>query len=303
MAKQRGLGKGLSVLIPTEAALKNERQIEKSVPPKQPTSTIKCDLLKPNPFQPRRSIEDSQLDELASSIKEHGVIQPILVRKKGSSWEVVAGERRWRAAQLAGLEDIPVREMKLSDSQVMELALVENLQREDLSSMEIAHGIQELITNLSLTHEEAAKKIGISRVAVTNKLRLLQLPKEVISMLESGNISEGHARALLAIPNPEKMTELAGLVDKKGLNVRQLEELVRLLPFTQKIEAAFPKKPPALLEFEEEIALLNTNYNLNIKIAGTKRNMGIIIRGLKKWQVQLLLEYIENHNEELFPRE
>jgi len=303
MAKQRGLGKGLSVLIPTEATLKNEQTKEKAAPSKQPTSVINCDILKPNPFQPRRDIEDSQLDELASSIKEHGVIQPILVRKKGSSWEIVAGERRWRAARLAGLKEIPVREMKLSDSQVMELALVENLQREDLSSMEIAHGIQELITNLSLTHEEAAKKIGISRVAVTNKLRLLQLPKEVISMLESADITEGHARALLAVPKPEKMIELAELVNKNGLNVRQLEELVRRLPIAQKIEAAFPKKPPFPSEFEEEIALLNTNYNLNIKVAGTKRNMGIIIRGLKKWQVQLLLEYIEDHNEELFPRE
>ena len=303
MAKQRGLGKGLSVLIPTETDSKTQRRPEQAAEQKIPVAILECDLLKPNPFQPRRAIEDSELDELASSIKEHGVIQPILVRKKGKSWEIVAGERRWRAAQLAGLKEIPVHEMKLSDSQVMELALVENLQREDLSSMEIAHGIQELITKLSLTHEEAAKKIGISRAAVTNKLRLLQLPKEVTLMLESGSISEGHARALLALPKPEDMIELAEWAHKKELNVRQLEEIVRRLPLTRKIESAFPAKPPDPLEFEEEIALLNTNYNLNIKIAGNKRNMGITIKGLKKWQVQLLLEYIEENNEILFPRE
>ena len=303
MAKQRGLGKGLSVLIPTETISKNEQSREKTVTSKQQVSTIKCELLKPNPFQPRRGIDDSQLDELTSSIKEHGVIQPILIRKKGNSWEIVAGERRWRAAQSAGLKEVPVREMKLSDSQVMELALVENLQREDLSSMEIAHGIQELISKFSLTHEEAAKKIGISRVAVTNKLRLLQLPKEVISKLDSGVISEGHARALLAVPNPEKMIELADWVEIKELNVRQLEDIVRRLHLAEKIDAVFPMKPPEFSEFEEEIALLNTNYNINIKIAGTKKNMGITIKGLKKWQVQLLLEYIEDHNEILFPRE
>jgi ParB family chromosome partitioning protein len=303
MAKQRGLGKGLSVLIPTDAKPNVEQQIEESGPSKQLPSMIDCSHLTPNPFQPRRGIDDSQLDELVSSIKEHGVIQPILIRESGDNWEIVAGERRWRAAKLAGLKEIPVRKMELSDSQVMELALVENIQREDLSSMEIAQGIQELITKLSLTHEEAAKKIGISRVAVTNKLRLLQLPQEVISMLESGDITEGHARALLALPTPEKMIELAEVADKNGLNVRQLEELVRRLPMAEKMEAAFPSKTLPLSEFEEEIALLNTNYNLNIKIAGTKRNMGIVIKGLKKWQVQLLLEYIEEHNEELFPRE
>ena len=303
MAKQRGLGKGLSVLIPTEASPQNEQRVLDDNSTIQGTASIACDLLKPNPFQPRRSIEYSQLDELASSIKEHGIIQPILARKKDNSWEIVAGERRWRAAQLAGLKEIPIREMELSDSQVMELALVENLQREDLSSMEIAQGIQELILKLSLTHEEAAKKIGLSRVAVTNKLRLLQLPEEVISILESGGITEGHARALLGLPTPGKMIELAELADKNALNVRQLEELVRRLPETEKMEAAFPKKLPVPLEFEEEIALLNTNYNLNIKIAGNKKNMGVIIKGLKRWQVQLLLEYIEEHNEELFPRE
>jgi ParB family chromosome partitioning protein len=137
---------------------------------------------------------------------------------------------------------------------------------------------------------------------VTNKLRLLQLPADVLSMLEKGAITEGHARALLALPNSDKMIEFASLTEKSDLSVRQLEEMIRRLPIAAKMDAAFPKKI-SQSEFEEEIALLNTNYNLNIKVAGNKKNMGIVIKGLRKWQVQLLLEYIEEHNEELFPRE
>ena len=243
------------------------------------------------------------MEELAASIKEHGIIQPILIRVVNGERQIVAGERRWRAAKLAGLTEVPVREMELSDSQAMELALVENLQREDLSSVETAQGIQELISNLSLTHEEVAQKIGISRVAVTNKLRILQLPKEVLSKLSTGSITEGHARALLSLPSHEKMMEFAELVENNGLNVRQLEEMVRRLSAAGKMDAIFPKKESQPAEFEEEVALLNTNYNLNIKVAGTNKNMGVVIKGLKKWQVQLLLEYIEEHNEELFPRE
>jgi ParB family chromosome partitioning protein len=304
MAKQRGLGKGLSVLIPTATQKEVVEEIQIEAPkPKETPLMMACDELSPNPFQPRRVIQPAQLEELAASIKEHGVIQPILIRKTGNEWQIVAGERRWRAAQLAGLKEVPVRKLELSDAQVMELALVENLQREDLSPLEIAQGIQELVIKLSMTHEEIAQKIGISRAAVTNKLRLLQLPKEVIAMLESNILTEGHARALLALQSAENMIEFAEMVEKHALNVRQLEEAVRRFQMVEKMDAAFPQRPAPPIEFEEEVALLNTNYNLNIKIAGSRKNMGITIKGLKKWQVQLLLEYIEEHNEELFPRE
>jgi ParB family chromosome partitioning protein len=300
MSKQRGLGKGLSSLFPTTPAPE-----ETSEEPREKTSatTLPVASIEPNPFQPRRTIVPEQLQELASSIKEHGIIQPIVVRKTGDSYQIIAGERRWRAAQMLGLSEIPAREMELSDAQAMELALVENIQREDLSTLEIAQGIQDLISRLSLTHEEAAQKIGISRAAVTNKLRLLQLPAEVLSMLDSGALSEGHARALLPLPNDEKILELANLASQNGLTVRQLEDLVRRIPLAEKFEAAFPKRPSLPSEFEEEIALLNTNYNLDIKVAGNKKNMGLVIKGLKKWQIRLFLEYIEDHNQELFPRE
>jgi ParB family chromosome partitioning protein len=302
MAKQRGLGKGLSVLIPVGNTETDIPQTKKTSE-KTSVDMMSCDMLTANPYQPRRNIDNEQLESLSASIKEHGVIQPVLIRKVNSKYQIVAGERRWRAAQIAGLDEIPVRELQLSDAQVMELALVENLQREDLSTIEIAQGIQELITRLSLTHEEAAKKIGLSRTAVTNKLRLLQLPTEIISMLDSNEISEGHARALLSLPSTDKMIEYAKLVSENYLNVRQLEEMIRRSANAAKFEAALPKKSPSPVYFEEEIALLNTNYNLNIKIAGSKKSLGLVIKGLKKWQVQLLLEYIEEHNEELFPRE
>jgi ParB family chromosome partitioning protein len=300
MSKQRGLGKGLSSLFPSAPAPEAALEVSNE---KKSFVTIPCKDLVPNPFQPRRNITPEQLSDLSASIKEHGIIQPILVRKVNGVFQIVAGERRWRAAQLAGLTETPVREMELSDAQAMELALVENLQREDLSTWEIAQGIQDLISRLSLTHEEAAQKIGISRAAVTNKLRLLQLPPEVLKMLDDGMISEGHARALLSLPDSEKIIEFANLVSQNDLTVRQLEEMVRRLPLAEKMEAAFPKRPSPLSEFEEEIALLNTNYNLNIKVAGNKKNIGLMIKGLKKWQVHMFLEYIEEHNQELFPRE
>jgi ParB family chromosome partitioning protein len=262
-----------------------------------------CGSISPNPFQPRGQINDEHLRDLAASIKEHGVLQAILVRRVAAGYQIVAGERRWRAAMMAGLSEIPVREMVLTDAQVMELALIENLQREDLSAVEIARGINELVTKLSLTHEEAAQRIGLSRAAVTNKLRLLQLPVEVISMLEGDEITEGHARALLSLPTEDKMTEYAQIAVQKSLNVRQLEDLVRNAPEAAKIASAFPRKNTQNGDFDEEINKLHVNYRLNIKVAGSRKNMGILIKGLKKWQIQLLLEYIEQHNEELFPRE
>lgn len=311
MAKQRGLGKGLASLIPSEAIeeeIINPSPIVEDAPKTTEEDRPRADSvlpigdLKPNPYQPRRTMDEAMLQNLAESIAAHGIIQPILVRPADGGYQIVAGERRWRAATRAGLQQVPVRILELSDSQAMELALVENLQREDLSPVEIAIGIQELVAKLSLTHEEIAAKLGISRAAVTNKLRLLQLPSEVLAMLESGNISEGHARALIGIPSTEKIIELALLVKEKSISVRQLEELVRNLEAAAKIDSALPRKEIPPSEFQNEIDSLQNKYRLSVKIAGSRKNMGLLIKGLKKWQVQMLLEFIDN-NEELFPRE
>jgi ParB family chromosome partitioning protein len=304
--KQRGLGKGLSSLIPTTSReLERVAAIVKETPEtlKIPQETIGCDSIFPNPFQPRKSMNSETLDNLAMSIREHGVIQPVLVRKTETGYQIIAGERRWRAAQKAGLTEIPVRVLEISDSKAMELALVENLQREDLNAIEIAQGIQEILSKLSMTHEEIAERIGFSRTTVTNKLRLLQLPEETLKMLEKGEITEGHARALLSLPSAEKIIEYSIMTVQKSLNVRQLELLVKNLSAASKIDAALPRKQTTETEFQGEIERLRNNYKLNVRIEGKGKGMGIMIKGLKKWQVQMLLEYIETHSEELFPRE
>jgi ParB family chromosome partitioning protein len=306
VAKQRGLGKGLSSLIPVQTEEIEQVATIINEPPetlKQTDETVGYDELYPNPFQPRKKISSESLQNLADSIKEHGVIQPILVRQSQTGYQIIAGERRWRAAQIAGLDKIPIRILEISDAQAMELALVENLQREDLNAIEIAQGIQEIISKLSLTHEEIAERIGLSRAAVTNKLRLLQLPKEVIKMLENEEITEGHARALLSLPSADRILDFAKLTVQRALNVRQLEQLVRNIAAAAKIEAAFPKKDVVSEVFQEEIERFKNNYKLTLKIGGNRKGMGILIKGLKKWQIQLLLEYIETHSEELFPRE
>lgn len=305
MAKSRGLGKGISSLItqvqteeiPLITALESE-----SVPVTGP-ATLPISDLRPNPYQPRKTIDASSLDELKASIAEHGVIQPILVRNTENGIEIVAGERRWRAAQLAGLAEVPVRMIQLTDAQSMELALVENLQREDLNAIEIALGIHDMVTKLSLTHEDAAKKLGISRAAVTNKLRLLQLPQSVLDMIVRGDITEGHARALLSLPDSEKMAEYAVMARDKNMTVRQLEELVRHADEASRIHKALPPRPAPLSEFQEDIDMISNKHNVSIKVAGTRKNMGLLIKGLKKWQVQVLIEYIKNNDEELFPAE
>ena len=305
MAKQRGLGKGLSSLIPTAERPEPvaEVPIIEEAPQMVDITTLPLGELETSPFQPRKTLNGEQLAGLAASIKEHGIIQPILVRRVGDKNQIVAGERRWRAAQLAEIERIPVRYLDLSDAQAMELALVENLQREDLTTIEIAQGIQELVSRLALTHEEVAQKIGISRTAVTNKLRLLQLPERAIEMLENEEITEGHARALLSLPSADKILEYANLVVQRNLNVRQLEELVRNATAAAKIAAALPRKAAPVSDFADEIDRLQRNFKLTVRIGGGRKSMGLFIKGLKKWQVQMLLEFIENSGEELFPRE
>ncbi|MDR0616036.1 MAG: ParB/RepB/Spo0J family partition protein [Synergistaceae bacterium] len=306
MAKQRGLGKGLSSLIPTESeelervsAIVDEPVDDLKIP----QELVDKNSLFPNPFQPRKAMNEESLDNLAASIKEHGIIQPVLVRRAQSGYQIIAGERRWRAAQKAGLNEIPVRILDITDSQAMELALVENLQREDLNAIEIAQGIQEILSKLSVTHEEIAKKIGFSRTSVTNKLRLLQLPEKVIMMLENAEITEGHARALLALPSADKIIEFANITKEKSLNVRQLELLVKQSAAAAKIDAAFPRKAETLSEYKDEIERFKNTYKLMLKIDGGRKGMGIQIKGLKKWQLQMLIEYIDTHSEELFPRE
>lgn len=216
MSKRKGgLGKGLSALLPED----NTGITEVS-----PAS------IEPNPYQPRTNMVEDQLRELAESIREHGVIQPLVVKQSGAdSYTLIAGERRWRAAMLIGLEKVPVVVKDVAPQQMLELALIENVQRADLNPLEEAAAYRQLIDSFGLTQEQVALRVGKSRVAVANALRLLKLPDSIQRRLADASISEGHARALLALKDKTHMQRIASQITNSGLSVRQVEELVRRL--------------------------------------------------------------------------
>ena len=226
--KKKGLGRGLSHLFgEAEAAYRMQAPDAPSAPGAAGSggSTLPVAFLRPGKFQPRRHFDEAALDELASSIRQHGLLQPILVRPlagAADSYEIIAGERRWRAAQKASLHDVPVIIQTLSDTQALEIALVENLQRQDLSALEEAEGYQRLIDEFGHSHVELGGLVGKSRSHVANMLRLLTLPEAVKAMVQAGELSAGHARALVNAPEPEA---LAKTVTTRGLSVRQAEQL------------------------------------------------------------------------------
>lgn len=217
--KKRGLGRGLDGMLPpapSPTVMKN-------------SSAARIEQLHRNPKQPRRYFDDEALAELAASITEHGVIEPIVVRKRaeGEGYEIIAGERRWRASQKAGLKEVPIFVRELSDSAAFEQALVENIQREDLNAIETALAFQRLMEEFGHTQEEVAQRVGKSRVAVSNFVRLLKLPQSVMGMIESGQLSEGHGRALLMAPDVATMEKLARAAVAQKLSVREIEKRAR----------------------------------------------------------------------------
>jgi ParB family transcriptional regulator, chromosome partitioning protein len=223
MAKKQGLGKGLSALI-------SSGEFSETNGYEQAFDIAK---IKPNPFQPRMHIEPDDLVELADSIREHGVIQPLIVTKdkKSNSYLLIAGERRFRASQLAGMKTIPVVIKEASPQDMLELALIENVQREDLNALEEAAAFKQLQDEFGLTQAKIAKKMGKSRVAVTNKIRLLSLPDQVKEYVLKGSLSEGHARALLGLTDPTALTAAANIVIRRRISVRETEDLVRKINY------------------------------------------------------------------------
>ena len=217
MAKQSGLGKGLGALM-----------LENNTDSMVSTSTLNINEITPNKEQPRKTFDEEALQELADSIRQHGVLQPLLVRPLTTGgYQLVAGERRWRASRIAELKEVPVIIKELSDTEAMEIAIIENLQREDLNPIEEAEGLQALIDKCGYTQEEVAVSVGKSRPAITNSLRLLRLPEEVRSLTKDGFISAGHARALLAFDNPAMMLECAEQIVAKKLTVRDVEKMAK----------------------------------------------------------------------------
>src|SRR6266851_1694373 len=225
--QRKALGRGLSSLLPTRASTPTPT----TAPPAQEASRaapthLQIDAIQPNPMQPRRIFRPERLEELAASIRANGVIQPPIVRKHGDGYQIVAGERRWRAARLAGLAEIPVVVQEVADPQMLELALIENIQREDLNPIETAHAYDRLNRELGLSHEEIGRRTGKDRTSITNIIRLLKLPKEVQVLLAEHRLSMGHARAILGLAAADRQVHLAEKAAAQGLSVRQVEAIV-----------------------------------------------------------------------------
>lgn len=254
--KKGGLGKGLDAIF-AENTSETEGTVE-----------LKINDIDPNRTQPRKEFDDEALRALAESIQEHGVLQPILVRPLFmGGYQIIAGERRWRAARMAGLTTIPAVIRDMDDEAVMEAALIENLQREDLNPMEEAMGYNNLILNYGLTQEEVAKTIGKSRPAIANSLRLLSLPEEVIDMLSKGELSAGHGKALLAFKTPEEQIANAEKAVKEGTSVRELEKLAG----KKKKDAGEKKEQPQNHYYEEVRLALNEHLGRKVMLSGSKK--------------------------------
>lgn len=258
--KRGGLGKGLGALLE-----------ENSFEQESKTITLKISEIQPNRSQPRKQFDDEALSELAESIEQHGILQPLLVRPlTDGTYQLVAGERRWRAARMAGLTDVPVVVREMDDKQMAQLALIENLQREDLNPMEQALGFKTLMDKHGLTQQEVARVVSKSRPAVANALRLLNLPQAVAELVLDGSLSAGHARAILSFPSESEQIDAAQLAINKGLSVRELENRSRSV---QKDEANNNTRPKAFMQnsFYNEVEIaLTTHLGRRVSVTHNK---------------------------------
>lgn len=275
----KGLGKGLNALFPGES-LKQSEHVEQ----------IDLKLLKPNPYQPRKVFAEESLQELTESIREHGVLQPIIVRKKGRKYEIVVGERRFRASGKAGLESVPAVVRDMTDQQMMELAILENLQREDLNPVEEAEAYKQLMDALGLTQEQLAFRLGKSRPHIANHLRLLSLPEEVRAMLSDGRLSMGHGRALLGLKNKKQIEPVAQKTAADSLNVRQLEALVQRMNEDVPRETKKEKKDIFITEKETE---LRDFFGTSVNIRKTKNRGKIEIEFFSDEDLERILELLD----------
>jgi ParB family chromosome partitioning protein len=275
MAIKKGLGRGLDALFESYKEEKGLDTQENSL-----VQEIKITDIDPNPGQPRKQFDDEKIKELTDSIRVHGVVQPIIVSPNGSRYMIVAGERRWRASRAANKTTIPAIVMELDDKQTLEISLVENLQREDLNPIEEAKGIKVMVDRLKLTQEEAAERLGKSRPAVANALRLLQLSEKIQKMLYGNKLSAGHARALLSIADDGLRDKIAETIIKKDMSVRETEKLIQNLSNVHKKQKA-KQKPSYILDIE----------------SGLEESLGTrvqIIPGVKKGIIEI--EYYSNED-------
>ncbi len=272
---KKGLGKGLNALITSSVSAEQARH-----------DMIPVDSISPNPLQPRKKFKEESLEELAESLKEHGVVQPVIVRPSGTGYELLVGERRWRAAQIAGIKAIPAVIRDAEASECLEVALVENLHRDDLNGIEEATAYRQLMEDFGLTQDEISRKVGKSRSAVANALRLLQLPVEVQASIVSEEISPGHARALLALQGDPYQAVLLRRIIEEGLSVRQTEDLVRKKLEGKVVPESKREKPKLLQDYAEAIA---SGLKAKVKVIQGKRKGKIIIEFKGEKDLQRLL--------------
>ncbi len=285
MAKQKkGLGKGLNSLL-------GEANIEVGIRTKD--TSLRIDEIVPNPNQPRKNFDQDSLAELSDSIKQNGILQPILVRKQGDAYEIIAGERRYQAAKLAQLTEIPVIIREISDEEVLQFALVENLQRSDLDPIEEAQGYKQLIEQNKLTQEQVAKAVSKSRSAITNTLRLLDLPQPVQLLISSGELTAGHARAILAVPTTEGRIQLANKVIEDKLSVRQTENLAPLYSGEQRIQA---KRMPTPKSYKRAAKILKTSLTTQVRVRTVRGKNKIEIEFEDEDELARIVRIIEDRS-------
>ena len=270
MAKKAGLGRGLGLLV---------GEADAETAGMRADSTLPLDRIRPNKGQPRRTFDDAQLAELADSIRQNGILQPLLVRDRGDYYEIVAGERRYQAARAAGLDEVPVIIRDVSDDDVFKLALIENLQRSDLSPLEEANGYRQLIREKGLTQEELARILSKSRSTITNTLRLLDLPDEVQELVETGRLTAGHARAILAVPDEEGRIALAKRVVSEHLSVRQTESLASTFSVNQEDK---PRRAPLPQSFKRAARQMRLALDTNVRVKN--------VRGKNKIEIEFASE-------------
>ncbi len=285
MAKKSGLGRGLNALI-------SEANAETG---NEPEAVLSISEIVRNPNQPRKTFDEDKLAELADSIRQNGVLQPILVRRKGQKYEIVAGERRYQASKLAGLKEIPAVVREIDDDKVFQLALIENLQRSDLSPIEEAKGYKQLLTSRSLTQEELAKILSKSRSAIANTLRLMDLPVEVQHMMEQGLLTAGHARAILAVPSEEGRIKLAKKVVTESLTVRQTENLAPLFSVEHTETGTRVAAPQS---FKRAARELRKMLDTNVKVKQVRGKNKIEIEFKDEDELARILAQIQPDNEE-----
>lgn len=281
----KGLGKGLDAFFPSNAEVEQEEAIQE----------IHVKDLRPNPYQPRKNFQQEAIEELKQSILEQGILQPLVVRKSIKGYEIVVGERRYRAAKEAKLETVPAIVRKLSEQQMMEMAVLENLQREDLNPIEEGLAYQTLIEKLHLTQEEVAKRLGKSRPHVANHIRLLSLPSQIQEFISDGKITMGHGRALLGLRQKAKLPQLVHKVIEEGLNVRQLEKLIQQLNDHVPRETKKPEKQKDVFIKERELSL-RERFGTTVNIKQSKNKGKIEIEFFSKEDLERILELLEQES-------